>query len=152
MSTDYSVEAPAIAGRLSLAEIEELIAKPLDSKPDKKFFIALTISGSLLLIGAVCLAFSFYYGVGLWGNNQPVSWAFPIVNFVFWVGIGHAGTFNICNTFSLTTKMENRYCTFCRSNDNLCGYVCWYFSDNSHRSPLACRIFNSLSKPARIMG
>ena len=77
MSTDYSVEAPVVAGRLSLAEIEELIAKPLDTKPDKKFFIALTISGSVLLIGAVCLAFSFYYGVGLWGNNQPVSWAFP---------------------------------------------------------------------------
>ena len=59
MSTDYSVEAPVVAGRLSLAEIEELIAKPLDSKPDKKFFLALTISGSVLLIGAVCLAFSF---------------------------------------------------------------------------------------------
>ncbi len=31
-------------------------------------------------------------GVGVWGNNQPASWGFPIVNFVFWVGIGHAGT------------------------------------------------------------
>ena len=55
MSTDYSVEAPVVAGRLSLSEIEELVAKPLDSKPDKKFFLALTISGSLLLLGAFCL-------------------------------------------------------------------------------------------------
>ena len=31
-------------------------------------------------------------GVGVWGNNAPVFWAWPIVNFVFWVGIGHAGT------------------------------------------------------------
>ena len=31
-------------------------------------------------------------GVGVWGNNQPVAWGFPIINFVFWVGIGHAGT------------------------------------------------------------
>jgi Ni/Fe-hydrogenase subunit HybB-like protein len=31
-------------------------------------------------------------GVGIWGNNQPVAWGWPIVNFVFWVGIGHAGT------------------------------------------------------------
>ncbi len=44
------------------------------------------------MIGGVLLAISFYYGIGLWGNNQPVGWAFPIVNFVFWVGIGHAGT------------------------------------------------------------
>ena len=31
-------------------------------------------------------------GVGVWGNNNPVMWGWPIVNFVFWVGIGHAGT------------------------------------------------------------
>ncbi len=31
-------------------------------------------------------------GIGIWGNNQPVGWAFPIINFVWWIGIGHAGT------------------------------------------------------------
>ena len=41
-----SVEAPVVAGRLTLAQIEELVAKPMDTKPDKKFFIALTISGN----------------------------------------------------------------------------------------------------------
>ncbi|AFH49099.1 Alternative complex III protein ActC [Ignavibacterium album JCM 16511] len=92
MNIDYSQEAPAVLGRLTLAQIEELVAKPLDTKPDRKYFIALSISGSLLLLGAICLGISFYYGIGLWGNNQPVGWAVPIVNFVFWVGIGHAGT------------------------------------------------------------
>ena len=92
MSIDYSQEAPTVAGRLTLAQIEELVARPMDTKPNKKYFIALSISVSLLLIGATFLAFSLYYGTGLWGNNQPVGWAFPIVNFVFWVGIGHAGT------------------------------------------------------------
>jgi len=89
---DYSIEGPVVAGRLSLAEIEELVAKPLDTKPDKKFFIALSISLTALLIGATCLLYTFYYGIGMWGNNQPVGWGFGIVNFVFWVGIGHAGT------------------------------------------------------------
>jgi len=92
VSIDYSQEAPTVAGRLTLAQIEELVARPMDTKPNKKYFIALSISVSLLLIGATFLAFSLYYGTGLWGNNQPVGWAFPIVNFVFWVGIGHAGT------------------------------------------------------------
>ena len=31
-------------------------------------------------------------GVGVWGNNNPVNWGWAIVNFVFWIGIGHAGT------------------------------------------------------------
>jgi len=43
-----------------------------------------------------CLAFTLFYlvstGVGVWGNNQPVAWGWAIVNFVFWIGIGHAGT------------------------------------------------------------
>jgi molybdopterin-containing oxidoreductase family membrane subunit len=43
-----------------------------------------------------CLAFTLVYlvstGVGVWGNNQPVAWGWAIVNFVFWIGIGHAGT------------------------------------------------------------
>jgi Ni/Fe-hydrogenase subunit HybB-like protein len=112
VEVDYSVEAPVVAGRLTLAEIEELVAKPLDTKPDKKFYIALTISGSALLFGAICLALSFYYGVGLWGNNQPVSWGFPIVNFVFWVGIGHAGTLISAILFLLRQRWRNGIARF----------------------------------------
>ena len=45
----------------------------------------------------ICLVFTLVYlvstGVGVWGNNQPVAWGWAIVNFVFWIGIGHAGTF-----------------------------------------------------------
>ena len=46
MNVDYSQELPTIEGRLSLAEIERLVAAPLESKPDKKFYIALSISGT----------------------------------------------------------------------------------------------------------
>lgn len=89
---DYSVEPIIIEGNPSLSSISDAISKPLEIKPSRNYLLALGLSTSMLLIGAICLAFSFYYGVGLWGNNQPVGWAIPIVNFVFWVGIGHAGT------------------------------------------------------------
>ena len=112
MNIDYSQEAPVVAGRLTLAEIEELVAKPMDIKPDKKYFIALSISVSVLLTGAVFLAFSIYYGTGLWGNNQPVGWAFPIVNFVFWVGIGHAGTLISAILFLLRQKWRTGIARF----------------------------------------
>ena len=92
MNIDYSRELPVIERRITLAEIDRLISKPLDEKPDKKFFIALSITGTLLLIGVISVSYLFLYGTGVWGLNQPVGWAFDITNFVFWVGIGHAGT------------------------------------------------------------
>ncbi len=112
MNVDYSVEQPVVHGRLSLAEIEELVAKPLDSKPDKKFYIAIGISGTFLLIGAILLLITFYYGIGMWGNNQPVAWGFPIINFVFWVGIGHAGTLISAILFLLRQKWRTGIARF----------------------------------------
>ncbi len=93
MSTvDYTQEISVIEGKPPLREIDEVISKPLETKPDKKFYIAISVTLTMLMIGAISLGFSFYYGTGMWGNNNPVGWGFPIVNFVFWVGIGHAGT------------------------------------------------------------
>jgi molybdopterin-containing oxidoreductase family membrane subunit len=112
VTIDYSKELPTVEGRLSISQIEELVAKPLDSKPDKKFFMALSISGGFLMIGAICLLLSFYYGIGLWGNNQPVGWGFDIVNFVFWVGIGHAGTLISAILFLLRQKWRTGIARF----------------------------------------
>jgi len=111
-SIDYTQELPVIEGRPTLKEINELIAKPLDQKPDKKFYIALSITLTMLLAGAIALGFTFYYGVGLWGNNNPVGWGFPIVNFVFWVGIGHAGTLISAILFLFRQKWRNGIARF----------------------------------------
>lgn len=113
MSTlDYTQELPVITGRPPLREVDELISKPLESKPDKKFYIALSITLSMLGIGAIALGLSFYYGTGLWGNNNPVGWGFPIVNFVFWVGIGHAGTLISAILFLLRQRWRNGIARF----------------------------------------
>jgi Ni/Fe-hydrogenase subunit HybB-like protein len=94
MSLDatYTRELPLVEGNPTFKEIDDVIAKPSETKPNIKWFVALGISISALLTGATCLGLTFWYGVGLWGNNQPVGWAFDIINFVFWIGIGHAGT------------------------------------------------------------
>jgi len=52
------------------------------------FFIAANVAG---MFGAL-IGYLIITGTGVWGNNNPVYWGWPIVNFVFWVGIGHAGT------------------------------------------------------------
>lgn len=88
----YTKELPLVEEKQSFKEIDDVIAKPSETKPNIKWYIGISISTTALLIGATCLGLTFYYGIGLWGNNQPVGWAFDIVNFVFWIGIGHAGT------------------------------------------------------------
>lgn len=93
MSTvDYTRELSVLDTKPALRELDDLISKPLESKPNKKFYIALSITLSMLSLLVIGLGLTFYYGIGMWGNNNPVGWAFGIVNFVFWVGIGHAGT------------------------------------------------------------
>jgi molybdopterin-containing oxidoreductase family membrane subunit len=54
--------------------------------------VAFGIAASLTGILGLLIAYLFAVGVGVWGLNRPVSWGFDITNFVFWVGIGHAGT------------------------------------------------------------
>jgi molybdopterin-containing oxidoreductase family membrane subunit len=61
-------------------------------RPSRAWYIAITISSSLTLMFFGLVGYLISTGVGVWGNNAPVFWAWPIVNFVFWVGIGHAGT------------------------------------------------------------
>lgn len=91
-SIEYTNETPVVTGNPPLSSINEAIARPLETKPTKGWYIAISITLTMLLIGAISLGITFYYGVGKWGVNQPVGWGFDIVNFVFWVGIGHAGT------------------------------------------------------------
>lgn len=88
----YTRELPLVEARQGFREIDDVLAHPLETKPTKGWWIAISISVFALLIGAVSLANTLYFGIGVWGNNQPVGWAFDIVNFVFWIGIGHAGT------------------------------------------------------------
>lgn len=113
MSTiDYTKNEVNVKGNRSLKEIDDLIIAPLDRIPNMKFFIAIGITSTMLLIGAIGIALSFYYGTGLWGNNNPVGWAMPIVNFVFWVGIGHAGTLISAILFLLRQRWRNGIARF----------------------------------------
>ena len=115
MSSDslkYLEDISVIEGRPSLRSIDDVISKPLDTKPDTKYYIALAITLSMMGIGGIALIFSLYYGTGMWGNNNPVGWGLPIVNFVFWVGIGHAGTLISAILFLLRQKWRNGIARF----------------------------------------
>ncbi len=112
VNTDYTHEPSVIEGKPTLASIDEVVIKPTETMPDKKFFMAIGFTLTLMFIGAISLGLSFYYGTGMWGNNNPVGWGFPIVNFVFWVGIGHAGTLISAILFLFRQKWRNGIARF----------------------------------------
>lgn len=109
---DYSIEPPVVEQNPSLSSINESIARPLETRPTKGWYIAISISLTMLLIGAASLGWTLYKGVGVWGVNQPVGWGFDIVNFVFWVGIGHAGTLISAILFLLRQRWRTAIARF----------------------------------------
>jgi Ni/Fe-hydrogenase subunit HybB-like protein len=91
-------EAPAILrpslirGDRSLAQITGDICDPMLRRPGALWWIGFLAAFSLLTIGTAAIAYQVATGIGTWGENTTVGWAFDITNFVFWIGIGHAGT------------------------------------------------------------
>jgi molybdopterin-containing oxidoreductase family membrane subunit len=73
-------------------EIEDRLVAPI-LHPPRWMMPALAVTFTITLMLGGVVAYAVFTGVGVWGNNIPVAWAFPITNFVWWIGIGHAGTF-----------------------------------------------------------
>ncbi len=87
-----SLRRPLIAGNKTLAQVTEDVCSPLEGRPTLLWWVALFAALTLAGLGAVAVAYQIATGVGVWGLNRTVGWAFDITNFVFWIGIGHAGT------------------------------------------------------------
>lgn len=81
-------------GNNTYASIDEQIGSMIldKNRHGKAWFITLGIGFMVMNLLIVSVAWLLYQGIGVWGNNQPVGWGFDIINFVWWIGIGHAGT------------------------------------------------------------
>lgn len=83
---------PLVLGGAGFHEITEAICQPAEMPTPRLWWVLLFFSLSLLGVFGLSLAYLLWEGTGIWGLNNPVGWGWAIVNFVFWVGIGHAGT------------------------------------------------------------
>ncbi|MBY0425801.1 MAG: polysulfide reductase NrfD [Cytophagales bacterium] len=92
MQVTSPVRQPLVTGGKSLSDITNDVSKQVEGKPTTLWFIAFGVSLCLLGYGSYCLYMTWTVGLGLWGLNKTVGWAWDITNFVWWVGIGHAGT------------------------------------------------------------
>ena len=92
-SGDYRAPVPVIAPGHSYRSItDKLTALVLTRNTPISWFVMTAIGFSFLMLLMVSLGYLLLKGIGIWGNNVPVGWAFDIINFVWWIGIGHAGT------------------------------------------------------------
>lgn len=92
MHAESEVRIPLVTGGKTHHDISNDIAGRVEQKPSKLWLIAMAVSLSLLAIGGYAVAVLLWEGIGSWGLNKTVGWAWDITNFVWWVGIGHAGT------------------------------------------------------------
>jgi molybdopterin-containing oxidoreductase family membrane subunit len=87
------IREPLITGKaISYSQITEDICAPVERMPSKAWWIGFSIAVAGLLLWLVAVSYTFWNGIGSWGLNKTVGWAWDITNFVWWVGIGHAGT------------------------------------------------------------
>jgi molybdopterin-containing oxidoreductase family membrane subunit len=92
MQATSTIREPLVTGGKTVADVSEDISRQVEGKPTRLWWMAFGVSLVLLLFGFYCVCYLLWNGVGVWGLNKTVGWAWDITNFVWWVGIGHAGT------------------------------------------------------------
>ncbi len=86
------VRDPLITGSKTYHDITEDIVSGTEGRPGLSWLLITGFSGLLATMGVLLIAYTIWKGIGVWGLNKTVGWAWDITNFVWWVGIGHAGT------------------------------------------------------------
>jgi len=92
MHATSSIRETLITGGKTVRDVSEDISRQVEAKPTRLWWIAFGISLILFIYGLYCFVLLLWEGIGIWGLNKTVGWAWDITNFVWWVGIGHAGT------------------------------------------------------------
>ena len=83
---------PLIAPGHTTATVTDKIAAVVLQRTPRWFYPAFAVAFGLLMLFLYAVTVLFVRGTGIWGINNPVGWGFAIINFVWWIGIGHAGT------------------------------------------------------------
>ncbi|MEM7622340.1 MAG: hypothetical protein AAF235_03970, partial [Planctomycetota bacterium] len=89
---DPAVEAPLVLGKRSFGEVTNIVCGYAENPAPLWWWLLFIPAASLAGVGTLMILYLIITGVGVWGLNNQVDWAWDITNFVFWIGIGHAGT------------------------------------------------------------
>ena len=91
-AADYLERRPLVSNHRPLSWITQKVCQIVEEPAPKWWWILTIVFGAMATLTPAMLTYLVSTGVGVWGLNVPVCWAWDITNFVFWIGIGHAGT------------------------------------------------------------
>ncbi|MGB8170007.1 MAG: NrfD/PsrC family molybdoenzyme membrane anchor subunit [Chthoniobacteraceae bacterium] len=83
---------PLVTNDRKLPWISDSVSEIVEGRTPLWWWLGFLITVPIALFGLICIGYQISNGVGVWGENSPAGWAWDITNFVFWIGIGHAGT------------------------------------------------------------
>ncbi|MBT8326662.1 MAG: polysulfide reductase NrfD [Bacteroidia bacterium] len=86
------IRQPLVTGGKTYSDVTEDICRPIENKPTSSWWMGFIIALVFLFVLVLTLTWTVWEGIGTWNVNKSVMWGWDITNFVFWVGIGHAGT------------------------------------------------------------
>ena len=92
MIKEAAIRKPLILGHKTYHDITNDVVGPIEGKAPRQWKIAISIAAVIALYGIGSIMYLVGTGIGAWGLNKTVGWSWDITNFVWWVGIGHAGT------------------------------------------------------------
>src|SRR5690606_24236847 len=92
LPTSNYEEEQRVTGGLKFHDVTEVVSSVTEEKTPIAWYIAFAVALGGLGAFGLSILYLIWAGTGIWGLQQPVGWGWAIVNFVFWVGIGHAGT------------------------------------------------------------
>ncbi|HMS97884.1 MAG TPA: polysulfide reductase NrfD [Saprospiraceae bacterium] len=93
MSSPVSlIREPLITGNKTYHQITEDLISPTEKTPPMSWMLGFIVAVTFLAVFVFTVGWTIYHGIGTWNLNRTIGWGWDITNFVWWVGIGHAGT------------------------------------------------------------
>ncbi|MEY4628353.1 MAG: polysulfide reductase NrfD [Bacteroidota bacterium] len=89
---ESQLREPLVMGNKTYGQVTQDIVHTIEAKPTRLWYIGFYVSVALLMFGVYSVYREVVYGIGQWNLNRTIGWGWDITNFVWWVGIGHAGT------------------------------------------------------------
>ena len=106
------LDPPLTEGLVTPGSLDDQVLAFPERWPPRQWYLGLAITTSAMTLGFALIGYSIATGIGVWGNTSPVFWGFDIINFVFWIGIGHAGTLISAILFLFRKRWRNAIARF----------------------------------------